>query len=101
MPSTIRASFSFGFSVTFVTVNFGESPSIFRSARFVSPSCLNASLRIASMRSVRFVSLAVVKSHARTRPSRSMPASVSVLKRLSMCARRSSTALLVVSVRSR
>ena len=68
VPSTRRAVLLFCAwvkSVTFVTVNDGACPWTVRSARFVSPSCLNASFRMNSIRSARFRSLATVKSQAR------------------------------------
>src|SRR3954471_13601464 len=52
-------------SSTFVTLNRGALPVTLMSARFVSPSCPNASERMCSMRSDRLFSLATVKSHAR------------------------------------
>src|SRR5262249_37109169 len=67
-------------SWTFVTLNCGELPWTCWSARFVSPSCPNESLRIESIGEVRLLLLATVKSHARLRDLRSMPASLIVLK---------------------
>ena len=65
LPSTRSASCSSGFGVTSSIVNSGASPSTFMSARFVSPSCANASSRMVRTRSDRFRSLATVKSQAR------------------------------------
>ena len=47
------------------TLNAGALPCTTPSARVVSPSCANASLRMAVSRPVTFFVLAVVKSHAR------------------------------------
>src|SRR5947209_8541099 len=76
--------------VTLVTTNLGglELAGIFSPASLLgsSPSCLNASSRIASIRSVSELRLATVKSHARYRLRRAIPARLSVAKIDSMCA---------------
>ncbi len=68
VPVTRRAILEFWSGVkfsTWVTLNFGETPCTFMSRRLWSPSWAKASLRIASIRSVRFLVLATVKSQAR------------------------------------
>jgi len=72
-------------------VNVGEVPSTTPSARLLSPSVENAALRIESSRPVLFSSLATVKSHARYRLERAIPAPSSVEKIPSKCGRRSLT----------
>ncbi len=67
MPFTVRRSFGFSSGVKFLTsviVYVGALPWILPSARSVSPSCLNASLRIAIRRLVSDLSDATVKSNA-------------------------------------
>ena len=68
MPEIFRAIFAFSAgvkSVTLVIVKLGALPWIWPSDRFVSPSCLKASSRIFSIRAVRLLSEATVKSQAR------------------------------------
>jgi hypothetical protein len=97
----MRASLSFGFSWISVTVKAGDDPSAWRSARLVSPSRANASSRIASTRSERLRSLAIVKSQARWSESRFTPASASVRNMLSKRPRLASTVGFVVKTPSR
>ena len=68
LPWTLRAILSSWAGVRSVTESMetdGDPPATRRSARLVSPSVLNASLRMWSMRPVRLRSLATVKSQAR------------------------------------
>src|SRR5436305_1165090 len=66
LPFTRRAiSPGLGSFSVLVTVNVGDEPSTFPSARLFSPSAANAALRIDSSRPVLFSSLATVKSQAR------------------------------------
>ena len=77
MRRRIRGS---GLSTTLVIVYCGAVPATLPSARFVSPSCLNASLRICSMRDSSPRSEATVKSHASVSESFLIPAFLSALK---------------------
>ena len=80
VPEIRRRICGSGLSTTLVIVYFGALPSTLPSARLLSPSWANASLRIFSMRAVSPRSDAIVKSHASVRLPLAMPARLSVLK---------------------
>ena len=103
VPSMIRAiSVSSGaVSSSLTIVNAGERPEGLRSARFASPSALNAVSRMCSIGPVSDARLATVKSQARSRFRRGIFALASDLKTRSIAGRRRSTAAEPVIRRSR
>ncbi len=80
VPITRRTSVASAGGTCPVTVNDGAWPWTTPSARFLSPSCANALLRIASIRPARLRAEATVKSHASYRLARPIFARFSAVK---------------------
>jgi hypothetical protein len=80
-------------SSTRLSVNAGARPATLRSDRSSSPSWWNASLRMCSIRAASDCQDATVKSHARYRLPRLIPAPPSLRKSASKCAARASVAV--------
>ena len=103
VPSTMRAisSSAGGVASSRVIANAGDRPSGLRSARFASPSALNAWSRMRSIGPAIDWRLATVKSQASTRSPRATPARASARNTFSIAGRRCRIAFERVACRSR